>query len=133
MGEWVSDSHNSVDPYLGSALPFLSGNLKLTTTPMKITFPYVTRWLQIFNTAGSDAVIRVGFTLNGVNGNPASRSNYFHLSGSQSTERLELKVTEVFLRAEANTATCSVIAGYTGIPKKHYPVVSASNKFDGVG
>ena len=49
-----------------------------------------------FETGGSTDVIRVGFTLNGVNGNPASRSNYFHLSGSQSTERLELKVTEVF-------------------------------------
>lgn len=133
MGQWVSDNHTSADAYIGSALPFVSGGLNLTTTPLKVTFPYVTRWLQVFNTGGSGDVIRIGFTANGVNANPVSRSNYLNLSGSQATERLELKVLEVYLRTESGTCTCSLMAGYTGVPKKHFPHLSASTGFSGVG
>lgn len=136
MGDWVSDNHTSADAYLGSALPFATGSLVLTTTPVKVEFPYVTRWIQITSvpTTKADEVVRVGFTVNGVNGNPASQSNYIMLSGSATTERLELKVKELYLRTSAGTCECSVLAGYTGIPKKNYPhPLSASNSFSGVG
>ena len=132
MAHWVSSNHNHADEYMGSALPYATGSVALTTTATKIKFPYVTRWIQVFNTG--EGVIRVGFTENGVDGNPASNSNYFTLSGSNgTTQRLELKTTQIFVRADAGTSTCSVLAGYTNIPENRFLNLTGSEGFKGVG
>jgi|TARA_R110002074_G_scaffold271626_1_gene443295 hypothetical protein len=132
MAQWTPSHHNNADEYIGSCLPFATGNLALTTAPTVIHFPYVTRWIQVFNTGAG--VIRVGFTKNGVNGNPAANSNYFTLSGSNgTTQRLELKVTKIFLRADSGDGACSVVAGYTNVPKQQYLNLSGSSDFAGVG
>ena len=133
---YVSSHHNHADEYIGSALPFVTGSLKLTTTPIKIEFPYVTRWIVVTNTGDALDVIRVGFTKNGVNANPVSFSNYFHMSGSESggvTARLEVKTKQIFLRTEAGTGTASIMAGYTTIPVRNFPDLTGSAGFQGVG
>ena len=138
MAQWTSSNHNNVDEYMGSSMPFVSGSIAATTTPQKIECPYVTRWIIVSNTHATEE-LRFGFTKNGVNGNPASNSNYFLLNakdtgtGTQTTPRLEVKCNSIWIRGDSGTATCSIIAGYTNIPHKNYPNLTGSNDFSGVG
>jgi hypothetical protein len=74
-----------------------------------ISFPLVTRWVTVSNVDGAQAnVVRLAFTANGLDGD-----NYFLLSGSQSTPRLEVKVTELHIKG--GSTAVSVMAGLTGI------------------
>jgi|LWDU01.1.fsa_nt_gi hypothetical protein len=138
MGQWVSSNHNNADEYVGSSLPFVTGSVVITTTPQKISFPYVTRWIVVTNTHAT-AEMRFGFTENGVNGNPAANSNYFLLNakdtgdGMQTTPRLEVKCTSIWVRGDTGTGACSIIAGYTNIPKNQFLNLTGSASFSGVG
>ena len=138
MGQWASSNHNNADEYVGSSLPFVTGSLVLSTTPFQIKFPYVTRWIVVSNTHAT-VEMRFGFTENGVNANPVANSNYFLLNakdttnGSQTTQRLELKCTSIWLRGDTGTAACSIIAGYTNIPKDQFLHLTGSQNFSGVG
>ena len=82
---------------------------------VKVDFPYVTRWVQVINTSGQD--VRVGFSEIGVSG-----SNYFTLQssgsvrGNHSTERLELKIAELWLYSPAKATSVDVVAGLTTVP-----------------
>lgn len=74
-----------------------------------ISFPLVTRWVTISNVDATAAnVVRIAFSANGLDGD-----NYFLLSGSQSTPRLEVKVTELYIKG--GSTAVSVMAGLTGI------------------
>lgn len=133
MGQWVSSNHNHADEYVGSALPFVTGNLAIKSGEViEVNFPYVTRWIQVMNHGAHN--LRLGFTENGVNANPNKSHNYLLLSGAADTGRLELKVGKVFLRGDqALSGSCSVLAGYTNIPVSNFPDVTGSNSFRGVG
>ena len=91
--------------YQVSGKPFATGSLD-ATTPVQIDFPSVTRWVQITNT--DNAAVKVGFSLNGVNG-----TNYFDVPQG-TTGPMELKVTQLFLSGGGADAT-SVAAGLTFI------------------
>jgi len=97
---------NHVPAYQVSGVPFASGNLD-ATSGLQILFPYVTRWVEVVNT--SNAVLKVGFSQNGVGG-----SNYFEVPISSSLGPLEVKVSEIYLNGGADGKT-SVVAGLTGI------------------
>ena len=97
---------NHVPAYQVSGVPFASGNLD-ATSGLQILFPYVTRWVEVVNT--SNAVLKVGFSQNGVGG-----SNYFEVPISSSLGPLEVKVSEIYLNGGASGKT-SVVAGLTGI------------------
>ena len=138
MSQWVSSHHNNADEYVGSALPFATGSVRVHTTPMVVRFPYVTRWVRVTNT-GTTTALRVGFTENGVNAArvDGEESCYFKLSaltGSTSSGRLELKTAELWLRADAGTHTqFDIVAGYTNIPKNRFVNLTGSEGFSGVG
>jgi hypothetical protein len=138
MGQWASSNHNNADEYVGSPLPFVTGSLVLTTTPQKIRFPYVTRWIVVSNTHAT-IEMRFGFTENGVNANPATNSNYFLLNAADGasntcvTPLLEVKCTSMWVRSDSGTGACSVIAGYTNIPKNQFLNLTGSESFSGVG
>jgi hypothetical protein len=138
MGQWVASSHNNADEYVGSSLPFVTGSVVITTTPQKISFPYVTRWIVVANTHASEEM-RFGFTENGVNANPAANSNYFLLNAADGdsntcvTPRLELKCDSIWVRGDTGTGTCSIIAGYTNIPNNRFLNLTGSASFSGVG
>ena len=138
MGQWVSSHHNNADEYIGSSLPFITGSIVVTTTAQEIKFPYVTRWIVVANTHATEE-LRFGFTENGVNANPVENSNYFLLNakdttnGSQTTPRLEVKCTSIWIRGDSGTATCSIIAGYTNVPKNKFLNLTGSASFQGVG
>ena len=138
MGQWVASSHNNADEYVGSSLPFVTGSVVITTTPQKISFPYVTRWIVVANTHASEEM-RFGFTENGVNANPVTNSNYFLLNAADGdsntcvTPRLELKCDSIWVRGDTGTGTCSIIAGYTNIPNNRFLNLTGSASFSGVG
>lgn len=132
---WGPPAHNYVPEYQQSSIPFVTSSAanEVAATPIRVTFPYVTRWVQVFNTdpTASDA-LRVGFTQHGVNATVTA--NYLILSGGQSTERLEVKCKELWFRRDGGASTSfSLIAGLTNVPSGSFPVLSGSNNVDGVG
>ena len=132
MGQWVSNNWNNADEYECSGTPWCETVTLSTSAVTKLRFPTVTRWIQIINTDGTATnTAKVGFTENGVNGNPTD--NYFIVNGGSESGRLELRCIELFLKAGANTPTVSVIAGVTQIPKNRMFAVTGSNDISGVG
>tara|TARA_Y100000034_G_C6634503_1_gene277139 strand:+ start:92 stop:535 length:444 start_codon:yes stop_codon:yes gene_type:complete len=120
---------SSVPEYQVSSVPFLTSSLdsgELTTTPIKIEFPRVTRYLVITNTSETaQAALRIGFTENGINASPTR--NYLILSGTQSTPRLEVRCKSLYLRADGATNTgFSLLAGLTTVERRQYPLMTAS-------
>jgi hypothetical protein len=132
---WGPPAHNFVPEYQQSGIPFVTSSTanEVNTTPVFVSFPYVTRWVQVFNTDGVVGdTLRMGFTQNGVQANP--NANYMILSGGQSTDRLELKCTGLwFLKHGANPTSFSVVAGLTSVTPGNFFVMSGSNGVVGVG
>jgi len=112
---------NNVGSYQVSGMPFATGSIDATTA-VKIEFPYVTRWVQLYNHASDHC--RVGFSQEGVEG-----TNYFRLgpqTGNEATQnsgRLELKITEIWLSG-ANSV--DIVAGLTNIPVERINSISPS-------
>ena len=107
---------NHVGAYEVSGRPFASGNIACGDA-LKLEFPFVTRWITIVNTTAHD--VRVGFSHNGVSG-----SNYFTVQkknssggGFAGSQRLELKVSEIWLYSPAVAGKVDVVAGLTSINK----------------
>lgn len=129
---------NFVPAYQMSGVPFVtsSNGNDISDTAVKISFPFVTRFLQVSNT--SEYPLRFGFSENGVNAQPDR--NYFVLSGStvqtpgQQSLRLEVRCKEIWIRRDGATNTgFSLVAGLTTVAWDQFPVLSASNEFSGVG
>lgn len=130
---WPKPNHNHAAEYQVSGWPFVTSSNpnEAGIVPIKITFPYVTQWVQVFNTDATDP-LRVAFTQNGAN--QVGGRNYLVLSGNQSTARLEIRCTELWFRQHAaSQSSFSVIAGLTGVGGGEFPVITGSNGFDGVG
>ena len=103
---------NHVPAYQVSGRPFATGSIDASGGAVKIEFPYVTRWIYVVN--HENAHCRVGYSQNGVLG-----SNYLRIGpqtgneNTQSTIRLEVKVSEVWLSGSSGV---DVMAGLTTIP-----------------
>ena len=132
-----------VPSYQLSAIPFVTSSAGTEVgviTPVKVSFPSVTRFIIINNTdaAGGDK-LRVGFTEAGVKGegghnnSAADRSNYFLLNPAETTGRMEIRCKELFFLSAANTTGFSIMAGLTPINNSQYPVLTGSAGYDGVG
>jgi hypothetical protein len=102
--------HN-VGSFQVSGMPFaITGSTGGTT--VKISFPYVTKWVQIQNYDGTHA-LSIGFSNNGVN-----NANHFALDKKTISAVYDLKITELYLRGKtlANDVNYHIIAGLTNIP-----------------
>tara|TARA_Y100000310_G_scaffold9417_1_gene9835 strand:+ start:21140 stop:21577 length:438 start_codon:yes stop_codon:yes gene_type:complete len=134
---------NFVPAYQLSGVPYVTSSVadEVTTTAVRVTFPYVTRWVEVRNTGKGD--LRIGFSENGVIGEGASvsgssestadHSNYFVLPAvSGSTTRWEARCTELWFASSATTGF-SLAAGLTGVLPREYPVLTGSNGFIGIG
>lgn len=113
--------------YQVSSKPFVSGGLDVGSAAgdlIQIDFPSVTRWVIVSNHDTAND-IRVAFSENGF-----STNNYFTISSDSSgdanaqSQRLELKVTSLFLSGTATNI--DVVAGLTGIE-----TVSINNNWSG--
>jgi hypothetical protein len=112
-----------VGSFQTSVRPFLTSSLNVpasTGTPTQVSFETVTRFVIITNTlAGSapNVPLRFGFSSNGVKG--VENNNYAILNNGESFEA-EFKTTSVFLLSDsANECSASVVAGLTGIDRRH--------------
>ncbi len=106
---------NNVGSFQVSGIPFVTGGVDATTAT-KISFPYVTRWIQVVNTG--DGMARVGFSENGVKGSKYVSVPNLTVGGSGSailpvSQVFEVKATELWL---SGSTSVDVIAGLTNIP-----------------
>ena len=105
----------NVGSYQVSGMPFVTGGINATSAT-RVSFPYVTRWIQVANVG--DGMLKIGFSQNGVQG-----SKYFtipNLTAAGSGTALppfsnvyEVKATEIWL---SGSTSVDVIAGLTFIP-----------------
>lgn len=134
---WGPPSHNFVAEYQQSSIPFVTSSATNEvggTNPVRVSFPYVTRWVVIHNKNKTQTdTIRFGFSSNGVMG--TSGRNYFEIDGSETTMRLEVKCREIWFLADDGSKPCgfTVLAGLTNVPSKDFPVLTGSNGIAGVG
>jgi len=108
---------NHVPAYQASGRPFASGTINATNA-VKVTFPYVTRWIYIVNNGAEH--VKVGFSERGIRNDSVmgGGSNYFKVSRLDNnkasvSQRLELKVTEIWLSGSPDV---DIVAGLTTIP-----------------
>ena len=102
--------YNAAAEYMTSGIPHaVSGSA--TTSPTLIEFPYITRAITVANNSAAGTVLRIGFTQNGVN-----LTNSFPLDGKQ-TIRFEVRVRDLWVRANAGTVDYGVLAELTPIER----------------
>lgn len=83
----------------------------------EITFPAVTRWVQVANLGATGEDVKIGFSEHGVDG---TVDDYFYqlepsADGTGTTGRLELRCKSLFILSTSGTPTVSVLAGLTDI------------------
>lgn len=132
---------NSVPAYQLSGIPFVTGSTttevpSLGADPIKLEFPYVTRFFQIEN-IGSNA-LRFGFSKDGVKG--SLTSNYFVVGHNDKSDVLELRTKDLFFVTDSGggaTTGYRLIAGLTTIDRSNFPVLTGSvngtGSFGGIG
>lgn len=154
LSQFTNQGPNFVPAYQISGVPFVtsSNGAEVSTTPIRVAFPFVTRFFQVTNTTGND--LRVGFTSAGVSGTGATSGssglpahkrqadhrNYYVIPGTgtaganSNSLRLEVRCKELwFLRDDSSDAGFTLIAGLTGVEPSAFPVLTGSNGFEGVG
>ena len=115
---------NNVGEYQASGLPYVTHSQVTAGTVTHIQFPFVTNELNVKN--NFDGILKVGFTENGVKG-----TNYFSLPVS-GTYGGRLRITDLYVTAQAGTLQFEVVAGLTAIPAKDfYLLTGALNVFSG--
>ena len=133
---------NYVPAYQTSGTPYAITLTSVGTTSVKVSFPYVTRWVVVSATDGATAGhVRIGFSENGTEGDVTN--NYYLLPltevdgstvHSGQTPRLELRCKELWIRGDTETiSTISIVAGMTGIAWSEFPVLTGSMGFKGIG
>jgi hypothetical protein len=111
-----SSGLGNVPSYQVSGIPFVTGGINATTAT-KVSFPYVTRWVQIMNTGNT--ALKVGFSQNGVQGTRYLTIPQISTAGGTEpttfpkSDIWEIKVTEIWLSGSSNV---DIIAGLTTIP-----------------
>lgn len=115
---------NNVAEYQASGLPYVTQSVATAGSVSQVQFPFVTNEITVKNnTAG---ILKVAFTANGLAG-----SNFFTLPVSGSYEA-RLRVTDLFLSAQAGSVTYEVVAGLTTIPRQDFYILTgALNVFSG--
>ena len=160
---------NLVGAYQMSGIPFVTSSVAFevpnaegnsVSLPVRVEFPFVTKWIKIRNTGLND--LRVGFSENGVlkpgeqlaSDNNAKHedlpSNYFLIpTGScanqdiaGSIQTFDIRCKELYFLsnatknntpADARNTSFSLIAGLTPILASEFPTLTGSNGFVGAG
>jgi len=139
--KWPRPHHGFTPEYQASGWPFVKTINGLTTTPVKIEFPFVIRWFACSVHASAHREVRLGFTENGVN--DVTGDGYYFLLETDAKDtsehsvksiRFEMKCKELWFRTDTgNNTTVSVIAGYTAIETDLFPTLTGSAGWAGVG
>ena len=107
--------------YQVSGKPYAKGSINARDTAIAevVRFPTVTRWIYVVNNDSSNAC-KVAFSALGLE---APANNFFTVKAGTTSERLELKVTELYFTGSDNI---NVVAGLTGIPGARVDNISIS-------
>lgn len=116
---------HDVGSYQMSGIPWTSGSIATTTTPQRIGFPRVTKFIRVFSRSGEN---RIGFSVNGINGSPTT--NYYRIP-SGSIQEFTLRVNEMYIRADAGTGEVDIMAGLTNIGRQMTGFLTGSTEFTG--
>ena len=116
--QYPSSGQNNVAEYQASGLPYVTHSQVAAGTVNQISFPFVANVFNIKN--NSSGILRVGFTRNGVLG-----TNYFSLPVSTSFES-KIRITDLFVTAEAGTLVYEVVAGLTSIVPTNFFILTGS-------
>lgn len=111
--------------FQASGLPWAISASTTNTTVIKYTFPKVTKSISIHNLESSAGkLLRVGFTLNGVNG---AGANYYFCVDSGDLFTFDARVKEIYVRSDTtNTIAFSIYAALTTIDEKFMPILTGS-------
>lgn len=108
-----------VSEYQVSGLPYATASNAAAGTPARIDFPFVTQNVYVKNPGGG-AVLRVGFTANGVGG-----SNYVSLPASASWSS-DIRIETLFIASTTGTTPYEVQAALTMVDTREFPVLTGS-------
>jgi len=105
---------NHAPAYQVSGAPFAKAAIDTQTgnDATVLSFPYVTKWVQIINNDTANAV-KVAFSVRGLE----SENNYFTVGKGAasipvSTQVLDMKITELYMTGSSNV---DIVAGLTSI------------------
>lgn len=130
--QWPNPGLGSVGSYQMGGIPYASSSITVpasTSAPLKIQFPYVTKFVTVSNeNTGTNVAMRVGFSALGVSG---SGKNYFILDNGESYTG-EWRIEDIFLVSNTTSQTsASVIAGLTPIPRGIPAITGSGNNWSG--
>jgi len=145
---WPKAGFKHTPSYLVSGIPYVTSSNNNDApgaggTPIRISFPFVTKWVCIrsTDTAGTPPRhLRIGFTELGVKNN----TNCIQIPDQNTPQNpgfglsdpvLEVACTELFISSDvAGRATeFTLIAGLTNIPAQSFPTLTGSLGYTGVG
>ena len=128
---YAKPSYGHASEYQVSGTPYLTGSTSgqlNTSNPVRVTFPYVTRWVQVTNIDANNP-LWFGVTENGVKATETAHRIY--VPANTMSPRLEMKTRDLFFLAVANTSGFTVAAGLTFA--ENMPLLSGSEGYEGVG
>ena len=130
--QWPNPGIGSVGSYQMSGIPYASSSITVpvnSSTPLKIQFPYVTKFVTVVNeNTGTNVAMRIGFSVLGISG---SGTNYFLLDNGESYTG-EWRLEDIFLISNSTSQTsASVIAGLTPIPRGVPAITGSGNNWSG--
>lgn len=107
--------------YIISGIPFVR-EIPATSGVHKITLPGVSKFINVKNaSSGTETALYVGFTQAGVTNGPQR-----FILGNGMEKVLEVRCTEVWLRAASGTPDVNFVAGLTVIAYDQAPVLTGS-------
>ena len=114
---------NNVGSYQVSAVPYITASATIDNgTTVKISFPYVTSWVQVRNTDSTKSLI-VALSEEQCD---SSKTNNLSLANGTSTGVYDWKITELYFTGSSNGCTFEVAAGLTYLPIERVNNVSPS-------
>ena len=116
--QYPSSGQNNVAEYQASGLPYVTHSQAVAGTVNQVSFPFVVNFFSVKN--NSNGILKIGFTENGVLG-----TNYFSLPLSGTYEG-KVRVTDLFITAEAGTLEYEVVAGLTSIVRNNFFILTGS-------
>lgn len=116
--QYPSSGQNNVAEYQASGLPYVTHSQAVAGTVNQVSFPFVVNSFNVKN--NSSGILKVGFTKNGVLG-----TNYFSLPVSGTFES-KIRVTDLFITAEAGILDYEVVASLTSIVPNNFFILTGS-------
>ncbi len=136
--QYPQPHHGSSAEFQAHGFPYVTGSASGeagTSLPIKVTFPYVTQFVQVSNPDANG--LYVGFTANGTKGtghDPSTglaTTNRYFVAATSAGPVIPVKCKEIYILAAASTTSFTVIAGLTNV--RDFPIISGTNGFEGVG